>query len=75
MKILKISFSAFLLVVLGLALLTPAQAKMAPSRSMNIYPYYYPYFIFNKDISNIKSTDNVGSIHVPKVSEVIKKLK
>lgn len=60
-----------------LVLMTPAQAKTVSngvSKSMsNTYNYFYPYFVSGKNINTIKPTDNIKTIRVPKISEVIKK--
>jgi hypothetical protein len=75
MKILKVSLSVFLLVILGLVVLTPYQSKIAQASQNNFYTYFYPYFTINKDINNLKATDKVGTIYIPKISTVIESFK
>ena len=74
MKIFKLSFSLFLLTILGLVVMTTAtaQAKLGPVITQSVYHYFYPYFSVSKDISQVKPTDNVSTIRVPEASQYLK---
>lgn len=74
MKILKVCFSVFLLVIMGLAIITPSSAMTAITR---IYPYYYPYNLPVIDgILNLGDHSGANnSIHIPSPTEIIKNFK
>lgn len=76
MKLLKIGLTAFLLMVLGMAIMTPSTAKTAV---LAIYQYQYKYHpypvhpystVIGKDKRLGEINQDVNSIRIPTITEI-----
>ena len=78
MKVIKLLGSLVLFYVLALSFLGTAEAMKVPNELQPTpYPYppiiyHYPYFFTDKSIDTVKPSDNIKSIRISKVSEVMK---